>query len=133
MKNKLLLVDDDAVVQMLHQMTFANLGVQNELMTFENGKTVLEYLKNVSSNNTDQFIILLDINMPVMGGWEFLDALEKEFKIKDYCKIYIVTSSINLQDKNKAKTYKNVIDYLEKPLDIKKCEYILSYLNIRSN
>lgn len=133
MRNKLLLVDDDAVVQMLHQMTFANLGVQNELMTFENGKKALEYLQNGAINDAEQFVIFLDINMPVMGGWEFLDALEKEKKIIDICKVYIVSSSINLIDKNKSKTYKNVIEYIEKPLNLEKCKTILTDLNIKSN
>jgi len=75
-----------------------------------NGKELLEKLER-----TEVDIILLDINMPVMNGWEFLDAVqEKHFRDKIF--VAMVTSSINSQDANTAQKYPQVIDYIEKPL-----------------
>lgn len=91
-----------------------------EVSSFLNGKIAIDRLESVlNSNYTDAFpgVIFLDINMPVMNGWEFLDSIEQRgFKQRIDARIYIVSSSIDKSDFEKAKTYSNVADYLVKPL-----------------
>lgn len=91
-----------------------------DVSSYLNGKLALDALEQALENElTDLLpgVIFLDINMPVMNGWEFLDLLiEKDIKSKLHARIYIVSSSIDKSDFEKAKTYDNVADYLVKPL-----------------
>ena len=62
-------------------------------------------------------MLFLDINMPIMTGWEFMKEFEKlNTLIKDQIFIYILSSSIDQEDKLKAKNHPDVVDYIEKPL-----------------
>ena len=110
---EILLVDDDIVVQYLHKTVLSkcNFPVQK---LFSDGKLVLDYILE-NKDKDILFLILLDINMPVMNGWEFLDEL-KNHTIKPLLKVVIVTSSIDSSDKEKAEKYKEVFQFMEKPL-----------------
>jgi CheY-like chemotaxis protein len=85
---------------------------------FNNGKEALDtFLQDIEAGNELPEVILLDINMPVMDGWEFLDEYVKvKHKIKNKVKIYMVSSSVNLSDLDKAKTYDDIVDYVVKPI-----------------
>ena len=73
-------------------------------------------------------IILLDINMPLMNGWEFLNLFDKlEDKVKSYYKVYIISSSVSVVDKELAQSNHNIVDYISKPLT---SEIILSITSI---
>ena len=116
MKLEILLVDDDPVVLYLHKATFNKCNFPQQLF-FENGRLVLDYI--LANKDKDKvFLILLDINMPVMNGWEFLDQLNT-IAIKPLVKVVIVTSSIDSSDKDKAKNYEQVFEFMEKPLQEK--------------
>ena len=93
-------------------------------MTFSNGNAALEYLETEFKDN-QQYLILLDINMPVMNGWEFLDALQS-MPFANNVFIIMVTSSVDTGDKTKAKKYPQIISFLEKPLKSDSCNYIKS-------
>ena len=110
---QVLLVDDDPVVQYLHKTILSKFNLP-EQKYFSNGELALDYiLKN--RDNDILFLVLLDINMPVMNGWEFLEEL-KNHTIKPLVKVIIVTSSIDSSDKFKARNYHQVFEFLEKPL-----------------
>ena len=89
-----------------------------EIQVFNNGKEALDtFLQDIEAGNELPEVILLDINMPVMDGWEFLDEYVKvKHKIKNKVKIYMVSSSVNLSDLDKAKTYDDIVDYVVKPI-----------------
>jgi CheY-like chemotaxis protein len=89
-----------------------------ELQVFNNGKEALDnFLQDIEAGNELPEVILLDINMPVMDGWEFLDEYVKvKHKIKNKVKIYMVSSSVNLSDIDRAKTYGDIVDYVIKPI-----------------
>lgn len=115
MSLKILLVDDDEMILFLHKMVIEMSGQSVETTNFENGKKVFDYL-NSNYSVTENYLILLDINMPEMDGWGFLDAIQAmpyAFTIK----VVMVSSSIDIADRNKAMQYRQVIDYIEKPLD----------------
>jgi CheY-like chemotaxis protein len=117
---KVLLVEDDGVTNFLSKIELNEFGLKNIHVT-ENGEEAIEYLKK---EETPPDIILLDLNMPIMGGLEFL---QKSYEM-DLCtpsRIFILTSSIRPEDKIKIHEFDNVKDYLEKPLTSLKVENIL--------
>jgi CheY-like chemotaxis protein len=114
MKLNVLITDDDNSVLFLHEIIVKETNFSKNPVTLINGEKTLEYLLE-NAENGEAFLILLDLNMPVMNGWELLEALnEHNFSIPIY--VVIVTSSINTADHEKAYTFPQVIDYVEKPI-----------------
>lgn len=119
--NTILLVDDDAIVNFLNKMIIEDLNLNAEVITVVNGKMALDYITSSGDfeheNNPEPDLILLDLNMPLMNGWEFLEeyAKLKESK-KEKHNIFILSSSINPKDTAKADLNNDVLDYLGKPL-----------------
>lgn len=109
-----LIVDDDALIIFIHKKLVAKNGYPSEPKTFLNGQTALEYLLSQPPSNS-QYLILLDINMPVMTGWELLDRIQ-DHPIASRVKVAMVTSSVDRGDKVKAETYPQVVSFLEKPV-----------------
>lgn len=125
------LVDDDAIVRMVAGKILKNIEFKNPISGFENGKVALDIItKKVNGNEYEftgeQILLLLDINMPVMDAWSFLDEFQKfDPEIKRHFLISIITSSIDTSDKTKAFSYPEVSDYITKPLTGK---HILDFL-----
>ena len=118
MKIKSLIVDDDDAVNFLHSIVLKESGIDDEcIFVAINGKRALELLNQQAQSDNSNYLIFLDLNMPEMDGWQFLDELKQ---IEDYSKtfIVIVTSSVNIADREKSKTYENVIGFVEKPLNV---------------
>lgn len=109
---KVLVVDDDPVVQFLHRQLVLKAGISSEVWVFNNGKEAIQYLLSEAKADCPH-LVLLDINMPVMDGWEMLDILKLTQTPVD---VIVVSSSINKEDREKALTYKMVSAYLSKPL-----------------
>ena len=87
-------------------------------MIFKNGLEAINNLKPIiASGENIPEVILLDINMPIMDGWQFLDEfIQIPCKQKIY--IYIVSSSIDPADQQKIKEYENISNYIVKPITI---------------
>jgi len=116
---KILIVEDDDITNFLSRTCLGRLGYQNISFVL-NGQEALDYLKA----NESPDIILLDINMPVMDGWEFLDVLSS-LNLCSNVPMVITTSSIRPADKLKATKFSNIIEYMEKPIDFKMLNKIL--------
>ncbi|QWX82702.1 response regulator [Cellulophaga sp. HaHaR_3_176] len=119
---KILLVDDDEITNFITINKLKHLGFEN-VNAVENGQLALKHLEKNYAN-----LIVLDINMPVMDGFEFLSYVE-ENNLYNGTPIIILTSSGRPSDKETADNYESVIDYLEKPLDFKKIQQILLKMN----
>jgi CheY-like chemotaxis protein len=121
--NCILLVDDNPAINALHLMTIKSSKICNEIKIAANGEKALSYLKNgnqngIAANYPKPDILFLDINMPRMNGFEFLDEYKNlDEKIKSKVLIILTTSS-NPDDKQRAKTYKDVNEYRSKPLTV---------------
>lgn len=117
----ILLIDDDSSSNFFHtRLLTKKTDFTENVMTALDGKEGLELLKNVKANGGETpDVIFLDINMPVMDGWEFLQEYEKldsEFKAKTV--VIMLTSSLNPDDRDKALSYGDVDAMYNKLLDI---------------
>ncbi len=110
------IIDDDPVFVLLFKKIMQKIGQFETVLNFENGQLALDDLIE-KFNNKEPFpdIIFLDINMPVMDGWEFLKALEK-YEFKDKLNIYMVSSSIDPTEIKKSKKFKTVKRFISKPV-----------------
>jgi CheY-like chemotaxis protein len=120
-----LLVDDDSASNFLHKRIIQRMELLAVIDVCENGKEALAIIINESTRKVER-LVLLDINMPVMDGWEFLEEFEKlPQEITVHCKVYVLSTSINPDDKRRAETQKNVCGYLTKPLTKETIQHIL--------
>ena len=118
------IVEDDSVSGFLIKHELDNHSTFKENTTFENGKIAFDELTmNSDSERLLPDLILLDINMPIMNGWEFLDAFSG-LKYSKKIPIVILTSSINPADVEKSKTYNVVKGFISKPLNSEKLDHI---------
>ena len=113
-------VDDDVIYQTIINKLIKKSGVFSAYSSFMNGKEALNTLKStIGEIDLLPDIILLDINMPVMDGWEFMEEIKMiKSKISKKIIIYIVSSSIAIEDKNKSKTFADIIGYIPKPISV---------------
>jgi CheY-like chemotaxis protein len=121
MKKKIIwVVDDDAIYQIIINKLIQKSGVFSAHSSFTNGKEAITALNNTLDDaNYLPDVILLDINMPVMDGWEFMEEIKMiKSKIRKQITIYLVSSSIAIEDKNKSKTYTDIVGYLPKPISV---------------
>jgi CheY-like chemotaxis protein len=119
MLDKILCVDDDPITLMLYKMVISKAAFAKEIHTAQNGEEALSYFDNLRASGTSDYpkLIFLDLNMPVMGGWEFLDHFteSKYASFKD-AKVIVLSSTIDPQDIEKSRTYPMVIDFQSKPI-----------------
>ncbi|WP_418263461.1 response regulator [Flavobacterium faecale] len=133
MLDKILCIDDDPITLMLCKKVISKTGFSKETDTAHNGEEALNYFKNLKENKSEDLIlpklIFLDLNMPIMGGWEFLDYFStKEYQDFNQTKIIVLSSTIDPEDLEKTKKYPMVIDFLPKPISISMLEYLTAKL-----
>jgi CheY-like chemotaxis protein len=116
-----MLVDDSSIDNFVNQKMIERNKFSQSTMTFTKGDKALEYLAEVDKKKSDisavPFIIFLDLNMPLLSGFQFIEVYEKlsDF-IKSRCRIIVLTSSISPYDIVKCNENKNVLTFLNKPL-----------------
>ncbi len=118
---RFILVDDDPLTNLLTKKIIErNLG-EVEVKDFDAPELALEYIVTEFEHKkfADKTILFLDINMPTLTGWEFLEKYETfSTPIKNQFNIYILSSSIDPMDIERAKLNPLVIDFIEKPIKI---------------
>jgi len=121
MKKKIIwLVDDDHIYHIIMKKIIDKSGLSSEVSSFKNGKEAIQSMENIIQEK-GQFpdLILLDIEMPVLDGWGFMTEWSqlKEF-ITSKIEIYISSSSIAIDDKERAKTNPDILGYMSKPISV---------------
>jgi CheY-like chemotaxis protein len=118
--NKILLVDDDSTSNFLTQMILEDLQVTDSIIVKKNGQEALDYINETCIHNGEDCpeLIFLDINMPIMDGFELLDELQRLKEMRadgSHTTVVLLTTSNNPKDIEKARTY-HITHYIEKPL-----------------
>lgn len=118
---RIILVDDEKITLFLTQRIFLNHNPDFIIDTFISGKEAIQYL--AQQEHLDNTVILLDINMPIYNGWDFLGDFSNAIIT---CPVFMFTSSIDKNDMQMSETYDVVKGFISKPLTSEKIELILS-------
>lgn len=128
-QTSVLLVDDDPTFNFITETLLKSLQLTKSIDCVKNGQEALNVIKDCSTTQNSEKcpdIIFLDLNMPVMNGFEFLQEYKERYsELKKNIQIYVLTSSINPKDREKIKEYP-IAGYLCKPLDKETLKNILS-------
>ena len=112
-KKSILLIEDDELDIISFQRTISKFNIEYELHTAYNGKDALEILTGTNAIKPD--LILLDLNMPKMNGFEFLEALRGDTNLSDLS-VFVMTTSSEPADRQRAEMY-GIKGYFIKPLN----------------
>ncbi len=117
-----MLIDDNEIDNLINQKMIEASSLAENIYVHTGAKSAIEFLRNIEKLGATGHpilpqVIFLDIDMPLMDGFQFLDEFEKfRVETKNICNIVMLTSSINPQDVNKSKKYQYVKKYINKPL-----------------
>ena len=135
MKKKLncvLLIDDDLGTNFINQMLIKKAGITDNIQTVLNGKEAIDFITNQGKYEKagnvfpQPMLTLLDINMPVMDGWEFLEVYQNlEVHQKGKIVIVMLTTSLNPDDRIRAENISDVSGFKNKPLTLQILEDIM--------
>ena len=116
MNVNVIIIDDDPITVHLHQLLLKKSELTMNPMGFLNGQKALDHLDAREHWDTP-LLLLLDINMPWMSGWELLEQINLR-PYAEHVFVIIISSSVDTNDRKKGKTFKQVIGHLEKPIDV---------------
>ena len=123
MKKSICIIDDDEIYQKIIKKLISRADAFDDAIFYKSAKEMLHDL--INSEIELPSVILLDINMPIMDGWQFLENLENAFPLLyENTEIYMVTSSIAYSDREKVEEYPNLSGFLSKPMSVEKLKEI---------
>ena len=127
MLDLILCVDDDPITLMLCKKVITKHSFSNTIITAKNGEEALQYFNSIINKEENRLpdLMFLDLNMPVMDGWEFLDLFStNKYSEVNSIKIVVLSSTIDPEDLQKSKKYPMVIDFLSKPITTNMLTYL---------
>jgi CheY-like chemotaxis protein len=135
MINTVLSIDDDKITQFLNGFHLNANEFCSNIIEAYSGIEAIDFLKKLESGeiSMDSFpdIIFLDLNMPMMDGWEFFEIFKRDFAhFAEKTKFFILSSSIGPADTERAKSEKNIVAFLAKPLNAEKLKKVSTLLGL---
>ena len=126
--NSSCIIDDDDIFIYGTKKIMKKIDFCDEILVFNNGQEAMDGLKQLAAENKKlPSVIFLDINMPIMDGWEFLeDFIKIPNNNREHVTIYIISSSIDPMDIQKVQMYGLVNNYILKPIRIEDLEKVLN-------
>lgn len=121
------IIDDDEIYQFLIKKQVAVQNLAEKVCVFPNGQEAIQFFQNsIATKGELPDIVFLDVNMPIMDGWEFLDEYRKiHAQLHKEVKLYMISSSLNESDINRAQKIEQVKEYLVKPISGEKLVSLL--------
>ncbi|MBC7439034.1 MAG: response regulator [Flavobacterium sp.] len=121
MFQKILCIDDDPIALLLSKLLLTKSCLASEIVALNNGEEALNYLSQSETlkknKENDNLVVFLDLNMPIMDGWEFLEKFENELYANyPNIKIILLSSSIDPSDIKKSNQFPMVLEFMSKPL-----------------
>jgi len=135
MLEQILCIDDDPITLMLCKKVISKSSFSHEVITAQNGEEALHHF-NILKYTNDKAkkrpeLIFLDLNMPIMGGWEFLDHFTSpDYQEFNTVPVIVLSSTIDPEDLAKAKKYPIIIDFLSKPITLAMLEYLKKKIDL---
>jgi CheY-like chemotaxis protein len=116
--NKVLLIEDDPITIMVCDRVLQMNKFGKTIITKTNGQEAIDYLHHlINCHDELPEVIFLDINMPVMNGWDFLNELQLlQEKLTLNPLVYMLSSTVDPEDTKRSKMYNNVVGFISKPL-----------------
>ncbi|TGL35713.1 response regulator [Leptospira perdikensis] len=130
MTPKICVIDDDKIYQFTTKKIISNAGIKGDVLVFSDAENALDFF-HTEVQNKDQLpdIIFLDINMPFMDGWQFLDAFEKiRPQFPKSIEVFLVSSSVDIADTDRAAKIPIISGYIFKPFTKEKLLESLSHV-----
>lgn len=123
------LIDDDPTTLFLMGRLFQHHGLADTAAPFQSPTDALAFLlQQIPAGRVPQ-VVLLDLNMPLISGWDFLDLLQRhEGQLQGHCFVYLLTSSVAPADKARATAHPLVTGFLSKPLNKEKIQQIRAHV-----
>ena len=124
---KIAVIDDDDVFQLIIRKQIEMNNFDYEILNFSNGQDAINFLnQNIDNRNLLPDLIMLDVNMPIKDGWEFLEEYQLlNDEIKSSISLYMVTSSVIQSDIDKARKDENILAFISKPITNKQLKEML--------
>jgi CheY-like chemotaxis protein len=118
--NTVCVIDDDKIYSFAIKHIINRSGITENIILFHNGRVAMDFFhQQVQEQHSLPDVILLDLNMPVLDGWQFLEEFETiKTSLKKTIPIYIVSSSIDEEEHSRAKAIESVNDFITKPITV---------------
>lgn len=113
--NDFILIDDDAIINLIHTKMITNLTTDFKVISFQDPEEGMNFFNSFMPEADRMYYVFIDLNMPGKNGWSILEELS-ETSFIDQLNIYILSSSTNKADKERADQHPHVKEYLEKPM-----------------
>lgn len=124
-KINLLVIDDDDINIFIIKKIVEKTGLAIKMTSKSNGQQAIDYIKETLSNPEEfPHLMLIDINMPIMNGWEFVEAYQM-LNVQQSVDMYILSSSVYENDIEKTKSYSSVKGFISKPLSIERLKELV--------
>ncbi|MFY8009921.1 MAG: response regulator [Flavobacterium sp.] len=116
--SNIMLIDDDEIFTYIIKKIIEESEISEQITIFSNGRDAINYLTEVAEEETLlPKVIFLDLNMPLLDGWGFLDEyIRLKPKMCKKINLYVITSSVSTYDHEKSKEYSDITDFIVKPL-----------------